>query len=96
MTISIDTDGNIDGYVYLIKDVLKEKFNCKWNQNICNWVVSDRTNIQELKFYIEEINKENNSLVKCGYNGCEKKRKKCFKTCYNCRVGDSECKKIIN
>lgn len=86
MGIFIDKDGNIEGYVYAIKDVLKEKYRCKWDPNIGNWTIGERTDIAKLKLYIENINLENNQIVECGLNGCEKKRKKSFKTCYNCRI----------
>jgi hypothetical protein len=85
MGISIDEDGNIEGYVYTIKDVLKEKYRCKWDPNIGNWTIGERTDIAKLKKYIENINLENNQTVECGLNGCSNTRKKCFATCWKCR-----------
>lgn len=85
MSISIDAVGNIEGYVYKIKDVLKDTYRCKWDPNIGNWTIGERTDIAKLKLYIENINLENNEMVNCGLNGCSNTRKKCFKTCWKCK-----------
>ena len=37
---------------------------------------------------INEFNDYNNELVICGFNDCNKLKKRSFKTCYNCANKD--------
>jgi hypothetical protein len=84
--LKIDGD-NITGYSYPIKDKLKLA-NAKWNTNYKKWYIDKTTDIVEVSKIINEFNDYNNELVICGFNDCNKLKKRSFKTCYNCANKD--------
>lgn len=73
----------ITGYSYPIKDNLKEA-GVKWNNDHKKWYIDKYTDIVEVSKIINEFNEYNNELIKCGNNGCDKLKKRSFKTCWNC------------
>lgn len=84
--VKIEID-KIVGYVYPIKDQLKEA-GARWNPNGKFWYINEKSDVVKISYVIQEFNKKNNV-----YRWCERCGGKCklpFTTCCRCKELEKE------